>query len=152
MASVIYYHMLFFAEKNKQKIVKKNTYLLAFYMYIFIQGPPTRLLVAAIDLGTTFSGYAFSFRHEYLSDRLRISTNLWPHNNGMSMKAPTSILLDPEGEVKAFGYEAIKTFGDLAEYNQHVDYYFFNKFKMNLYQQGVSYLRDFFISFDLNSP
>lgn len=100
------------------------------------QGPPTRLLVAAIDLGTTFSGYAFSFRHEYLSDRLRISTNLWPHNNGMSMKAPTSILLDPEGEVKAFGYEAIKTFGDLAEYNQHVDYFFFNKFKMNLYQQG----------------
>lgn len=119
-------------------------------MYIFIQGPPTPLLVAAIDLGTTFSGYAFSFRHEYLSDRLRISTNLWPHNNGMSMKAPTSILLDPEGEVKAFGYEAIKTFGDLAEYNQHVDYFFFNKFKMNLYQQGVSYLRDYFYFLRIN--
>ncbi|XP_062590302.1 heat shock 70 kDa protein 12B-like [Saccostrea cucullata] len=98
---------------------------------------PERVLVAAIDLGTTFSGYAFSFRHEYLSDRLRISTNLWPHNNGMSMKAPTSILLNQNGEVEAFGYEAIKMYGDLAEYNQHTSYYFFNKFKMNLYQQGA---------------
>jgi hypothetical protein len=26
----------------------------------------------------------------------------------------------------------------LAEYNEHINHYFFNKFKMNLYQQGVS--------------
>ena len=56
------------------------------------------------------------------------------------MKAPTSILLNPDGSVKAFGYEAIKHYGDLAEYDQHKDHYFFNKFKMNLYQQGVSQL------------
>lgn len=100
----------------------------------FLQGPSERLLVAAIDIGTTFSGYAFSFLHEYLSDPMRISTNNWPHENGMSMKAPTSILLGPDGNLKAFGYEAISKFGDLAENNQHQNHYFFDKFKMNLYQ------------------
>jgi hypothetical protein len=56
----------------------------------------------------------------------------------MSLKAPTAILLEPDGRIKAFGYEAIKLYGDLAEYNEHINHYFFNKFKMNLYQQGVS--------------
>lgn len=93
----------------------------------FLQGPSERLLVAAIDIGTTFSGYAFSFLHEYLSDPMRISTNNWPHENGMSMKAPTSILLGPDGNLKAFGYEAISKFGDLAENNQHQDHYFFRQ-------------------------
>lgn len=49
------------------------------------------------------------------------------------MKVFILILLDFEGEVKVFGYEVIKIFGDLVEYNQYVDYFFFNKFKMNLY-------------------
>lgn len=52
----------------------------------------------------------------------------------MSMKAPTSILLGPDGEVKEFGYEAKDKFADLAEKNQHLDHYYFNKFKMDLYK------------------
>lgn len=54
----------------------------------------------------------------------------------MSMKAPTSILIGPDGK-KAFGYDAISKFGDLAENNQHKDHYFFDKFIMNLYQSVV---------------
>lgn len=105
----------------------------------FLQGPSERLLVAAIDIGTTFSGYAFSFRHEHTTDRMRITTHEWPHASGMSMKAPTSILLGPDGEVKEFGYEAKEKFVDLAEKNQHLDHYYFSKFKMDLYK-GVSYI------------
>lgn len=55
----------------------------------------------------------------------------------MSMKVPTCILLGPDGEVKEFGYGAIDKFVDLAEKNQHLDHYYFNKFKMDLYK-GVS--------------
>lgn len=41
------------------------------------------LLVAAIDFGTTYSGYAFSFRHDYQSEPTKISTNLsWQCGGG----------------------------------------------------------------------
>jgi len=32
-----------------------------------------RLQVAAIDFGTTYSGYAFSFRHEFMENPLQVS-------------------------------------------------------------------------------
>jgi len=31
-----------------------------------------KLMVAAVDFGTTFSGYAFSFRHDYQNNPLDI--------------------------------------------------------------------------------
>lgn len=34
-----------------------------------------KLLTAAIDFGTTFSGYAFSFKYDYKRDPPKISTN-----------------------------------------------------------------------------
>ncbi|KAK3100237.1 hypothetical protein FSP39_016813 [Pinctada imbricata] len=94
---------------------------------------PVRKLVAAIDFGTTYSGYAFSFRHQYEKDPLKISTNLWAHNNGLSMKAPTAVLIGEDLRVIAFGYDAMKQYSDLAEYNSHTSYYFFQRFKMDLY-------------------
>ena len=36
-----------------------------------------KLLVAAIDFGTTYSGWAFSFRHDYKADPSRISVKQW---------------------------------------------------------------------------
>lgn len=35
------------------------------------------LLVASIDFGTTFSGWAFSFKHEFDSNPLQISARNW---------------------------------------------------------------------------
>lgn len=32
----------------------------------------TKLIVAAIDFGTTYSGYAYSFRDEYQKDPLKV--------------------------------------------------------------------------------
>jgi hypothetical protein len=34
-------------------------------------------MVAAIDFGTTFSGWAFSFDHDYKSDPTKISCKQW---------------------------------------------------------------------------
>ena len=41
-----------------------------------------RLQVAAIDFGTTYSGYAFSYRSDFLSDPLKIVTNQWQAGAG----------------------------------------------------------------------
>ncbi|KAJ8297823.1 hypothetical protein KUTeg_024354 [Tegillarca granosa] len=58
-----------------------------------------KLIVAAIDFGTTYSGYAFSFRHEYEKDRMNIFANTAWTASGvglMSWKTPTTLLLDKD--------------------------------------------------------
>lgn len=94
-------------------------------------------MVAAIDFGTTFSGYAFSFRHDYEADKLKISTNLWPHNSGLSTKAPSAVLIGPDRQVVAFGYDAQKKYADILETDNGAEYMFFQKFKMILYTTEV---------------
>lgn len=97
------------------------------------------LLVAAIDFGTTYSGYAFSFRHEYERDPLKISTNTsWTTNSGLglvSWKTPTTVLLGPNQDFVAFGYEAEERYIQLAENDEHKDWYYFQHFKMQLYNK-----------------
>ena len=55
-------------------------------MYISLQtgiysGIHGKLLVAAIDFGTTYSGWAFSFKHEYIRDPTDISFSQWYVNS-----------------------------------------------------------------------
>lgn len=92
-----------------------------------------RFLVVAIDFGTTYTGYAFSFRHEYQRDRLKISTNIWTHNVGLSEKAPTAILLNKNQEVVSFGYDALNDYAELTEAKKQSKFFLFHRFKMNLY-------------------
>lgn len=99
-----------------------------------------KVLVAAIDFGTTYSGYAFSFRHDYEKDPSKISTNTtWiaGHKNLFSLKTPTCVLLQPDQSFHSFGYEAEEKYSDLAVDEEHEDWYFFRRFKMQLYQNMV---------------
>ncbi|CAG2254314.1 unnamed protein product [Mytilus edulis] len=106
----------------------------------FTRPTQERVFVAAIDIGTTFSGYAFSFRHDYLVDKLKISTNMWAHNSGLSAKAPSAILIGPGKQVVAFGYEAQLMYANLVENSRESDYFYFNKFKLILYnKQDLNY-------------
>ncbi|KAK3602775.1 hypothetical protein CHS0354_026322 [Potamilus streckersoni] len=95
------------------------------------------LLVAAIDFGTTYSGYAFSFRGDYMKNPLKISTNVWTANsrNLLSPKVPTSVLFDPNKQFHSFGFDAEEKYADLALGDKANDWYFFSKFKMTLYNQ-----------------
>ncbi|KAH3840690.1 hypothetical protein DPMN_114145 [Dreissena polymorpha] len=45
-------------------------------------------LVAAIDFGTTFSGYAFSEVTEFQADPLRVSTCTWGSSTNSVMSLP----------------------------------------------------------------
>ena len=62
------------------------------------------ILVAAIDFGTTYSGYAFAFTSE--PNNIRMNKN-WAAEKYDSYKTPTTILFGPNGFIH-FGYEAIK--------------------------------------------
>lgn len=93
----------------------------------------SRLIVAAIDIGTLYSGYAFSCK----TDWTKIFMNRWQGGQLMSYKAPTALLLNPDKSFNSFGYEAEKTYADIAENDDDEgrsckEYYFFHRFKMML--------------------
>lgn len=95
------------------------------------------LMVVAIDFGTSYSGYAFSTRNDFQRDPLKIHANqAW--NSGkkqlLSLKTPTCLLLDKKREIVSFGYEAEDAYAELVLDDKHHDYYFFERFKMKLFQ------------------
>lgn len=65
------------------------------------------ILCAAIDFGTTFSGYAFSFKSS--PDSIKMNKN-WSESFGFqSYKTPTCVLTGPDHSFMSFGYEAEHT-------------------------------------------
>ena len=85
-------------------------------------------VVAAIDFGTAFSAYAFSFLEDFNRDPFNISTNPW-NKYADSYKIPTSILFDAEKNFVAFGDEAEQKYPELKK----TGCYFYQKFKMVLF-------------------
>lgn len=101
-------------------------------------------LVVAIDFGTTFSGYAFQFRHDYESDGIRsifANTSWVAGGDGlMSWKTPTTLLLNTDDSFNSFGYEAEEEYNDSIENDEHHDYHYFRRFKMMLHDKMVHVL------------
>ncbi|XP_076077084.1 heat shock 70 kDa protein 12B-like [Mytilus galloprovincialis] len=101
------------------------------------------LFVAAIDFGTSYSGYAWSSRNDYKNylegkeAEPKIYANQ-PWNSGgkgfFSEKTPTCLLIDADRKLVAFGYDAENKYADLSQEGKHSDYYFFQRFKMNLHE------------------
>lgn len=92
-------------------------------------------VVAAIDFGTTYSGYAYSMTDDYKKDKLNISSATWKSATMISPKTPTSVLLDSDKALVAFGYDAESEYTLLAEKNEHENYYYFRRFKMELFNE-----------------
>ncbi|KAK3587875.1 hypothetical protein CHS0354_019764 [Potamilus streckersoni] len=91
-----------------------------------------KLVVAAIDFGTTYTGYAFSLK----SDPMRIYQNEWYATSteaySIFAKAPTTVLFRPDGTFHSFGFEAEDEFFTLNETEKKA-WYYFHEFKMKLY-------------------
>ena len=104
------------------------------------------LVCAAIDFGTTYSGYAFSTLNDFTSDPTKCSTFLWTSGCGnfVSMKTSTCVLFDEKKRFCAFGFEAEEKYANLALERKHQDWYFFRRFKMKLYEERVSYVEHIF--------
>ena len=99
----------------------------------------SNMLVAAIDFGTTFSGYAFSFLHEYKKAPLKIWTVKWYSAMGtlITEKTSTCALFDAGGKFHSFGFEAEEKYSNLVIEDKHNDWYYFRRFKMMLYDKKV---------------
>ncbi|XP_052760640.1 heat shock 70 kDa protein 12A-like [Mya arenaria] len=96
----------------------------------------TFLVVASIDFGTTYSGWAYSFRFEFEKDPTIVHAKTWHGGNFVSQKGPTCILIKPDGKtLEAFGYEAETKYADLAGENEHKMWYYFRRFKMKLFNK-----------------
>ena len=98
-------------------------------------------LVVAIDFGTTYSGFAFQWRHEYSAKDPTVITAPQSWSDGtkqvLSLKTPTALLLNGDLEIDSFGYEAERKYSNLCEENKHADWYFYRRFKMKLQNRGV---------------
>ncbi|XP_060596890.1 heat shock 70 kDa protein 12A-like [Ruditapes philippinarum] len=94
------------------------------------------LLVAAIDFGTTFSGWAFSFKHDFERDPTKITAKNWHGDQLISQKAPTCVLIKPDGRTfDSFGYTAESKYAELVAEEKHEQWYFFRRFKMMLFDK-----------------
>ncbi|XP_053400026.1 heat shock 70 kDa protein 12A-like [Mercenaria mercenaria] len=110
-----------------------------------------KVVVAAIDFGSTFSGYAFSFSHDYEVEPTKVSVNTsWVAGSAglMSLKTPTILLLDNNKKFVAFGDEAEEKYLDIAADEEHHKYYYFRRFKMLLYKVSGKLTRDVMIPDD----
>lgn len=96
---------------------------------------PNSKLVAAIDFGTAYSGHAFSSREDFENDPHQIKAHKWSKDL-LAHKTPTSALFDENKTLIAFGYEAEKKFRELSDDGKHHDHYFFERFKMQLYNKS----------------
>ena len=79
--------------------------------------------MAAIEFGTTYSGFAFSFKHEWTKTIVR----QFHGGEYLTHKAPTTLLLYPDKTFCKFGFDAEKKYAALAEEEKHRDYFFFRR-------------------------
>lgn len=95
---------------------------------------PQSTWVVAIDFGTTYSGFAFSF-----SDQIPIHTKKnWGENEERhgTLKTPTSILLRPNKDFDSFGYDADDKYVNF-KHGEDKQYYYLKHFKMELHKRQV---------------
>lgn len=109
--------------------------------------PENYIFVAALDFGTSYSGYAFSSRADFAVNPLLIHTNQEWIAGGTtltSMKTPTSILIKKDGSFLAFGFEAEDRFYSAMTNEQREEVMLFRRFKMKLHNKmGIN--KDLFI-------
>jgi len=89
---------------------------------------------AAIGFGTTYSGYAFSYK--IMPDRIYVNQG-WVTDQLISFKTSTCVLLNPRKQFDSFGYEAENKYVELAEHEQHQGWLLFRRFKMILHNKTV---------------
>ena len=99
-----------------------------------------RVLVAALEIGTTNASFALSFGNDFTRDPLNMRCFVC-HSPELSFKTPTCILLDTKKQCVAFGYDAENRYTELVMDEEQDDYYFFDRFTMSLHNNEVFHLK-----------
>lgn len=95
------------------------------------------MAVVAIDFGTTYSGYAFSFIKDQEKDCIFMNRKWINEQGNPTSKTPTSLLLKPDQSFDSFGNKAVEKYAQLQDQNSEQRYYFFQQFKMSLLNDEV---------------
>ncbi|RXN15273.1 heat shock 70 kDa 12A-like protein [Labeo rohita] len=94
------------------------------------------VLHIAIDFGTSYSGYAFSFQTKQAQEQIRIPS--WGKECGQkTLKTPTCILFDEDQKFLKFGYDALMTYTRSTKKLEARKQYLFEHFKMELYDKEL---------------
>lgn len=99
--------------------------------------PAACVMVAAIDFGTTYSGYGFSFKHK--PNDVIVNKNWGEELGTSSYKTPTCVLIDRNKQFVSFGYKAEHDYSQFCAEGKGEGYDLFRHFKMMLYKNKVSF-------------
>ena len=94
--------------------------------------------VVAIDFGTTYSGFAFSFIKDHGKDSIFMNRDWLNEQGGRTSKTPTCLLLNSDLSFHSFGYEAVEKYAGLQVEGHEGEYLFFQHFKMDLHNDKVT--------------
>jgi len=102
------------------------------------EAPPSKSysVVAAFDIGSYSSGYAFSFRN----DPMKIQTNTgWISGSErlITHKTPTCVLLNPSVQFDSFGFDAENKYYYLVDDQKDTGWMFFQRFPLTLHNNEV---------------
>ncbi|KAI1287507.1 Heat shock 70 kDa protein 12A [Halotydeus destructor] len=89
-------------------------------------------VVVAIDFGTTYSGYAFSFTRDASNVHMMRKWDGGGDPDVNNHKTPTTLLLKADGEFHSFGFHARQTYHSLTD-KEAKRWLYFEKFKMTLH-------------------
>lgn len=94
-------------------------------------------IVVAFDIGTSYSGYAYSDKKEIKTNS--VTLNEWTGNLPIDSKAkaPSTILCNEDKTFHSFGHDAEKFYAEQASHKAHTKWYRFRNFKMALYHEKV---------------
>ena len=95
------------------------------------------LATVAIDFGTTYSGFAFSFNKEQGEDSIFMNREWVSELGHRTSKTPTCLLLKPDQSFHSFGYKAVEKYANLKSLSEEKEYFFFQHFKMFLHNDEV---------------
>ena len=104
---------------------------------LFYSPKSQHLAVVAIDFGTTYSGFAFSFIKDQGKDSIFMNMDWVNEQGSLTSKTPTCLLLKSDLSFDSFGYEAIEKYAGLEGEGEDGDYLFFKHFKMALHNDEV---------------
>ena len=136
------FHYLRFVSAS-WSVVKSVVIVLKIFTFTGKEKPSAELqksyiAVVAIDFGTSYSGFAFSFNKGQEKDAIFMNKDWTNEQGSRTSKAPTCLLLAPELTFHSFGYEAMENYAQLQSEEEEQQYFFFQHFKMALHSDTVS--------------
>lgn len=96
----------------------------------------SEIVVCAIDIGSTYSGYAYA----EVKDVSEVIISEWstPSHLRVSYKTSTSLLLDKKKNFVAFGYEADSKYSELVEERHQSDYFYCYRALLDLRREELT--------------